>query len=98
MVRRDAWDKIPVETRSKLLAIAAEYGKKTSIEVRKMNDDALAQMKKQGLKVVTPANPAEWSAAAEKAYTVIRGKVVPAELFDRVKKLHQEFREQHGTK
>ncbi len=98
VVRKDAWEKIDAETRTKLLAIATEYGQKTSAAVRTMNDDALKQMKDKGLTVVEPANRQEWVDAAHKAYKVIRGKVVPAEIFDRVKALHEEFQAAHAAK
>jgi TRAP-type C4-dicarboxylate transport system substrate-binding protein len=94
VVRKDAWEKIPEETRTKLLAIAAEYGAKTSEAVRRMNDDALKQMKDKGLQVIQPSSVSDWEAAGKLAYQVIRGKVVPAEIFDKVQKLHDEFRAQ----
>ena len=91
IVRKDAWDKIAPDIQKKLLEIAAEYGKKTSIEVRKMNDEALAKMIEGGLQVVKP-DVAAWQAAYTKAEKVIRGKVIPTALYDKARKLHDEFR------
>ena len=93
IVRKDSWDKIAPEVQAKLLTIAAEYGKKTSVEVRKMNDDAMAKMKESGLEVVKP-DLAAWQAAYAKAEKVIRGKVVPEALYDKAKALQKEFRAQ----
>lgn len=84
IVRREAWEKIAPETRTKLQAIAVELGGKVDTEVRRLNIDAVAAMKKQGLQVVSvEAKP--WREAMEKSYPVVRGGVVPAAWFDEVK-------------
>jgi TRAP-type transport system periplasmic protein len=95
VVRKDTWEKIPPEMQEKLLEIAADYGKKTREDVRKQNDDAIQQMKKRGLNVMQPANIDAWHKAAEQANTVVRGKVVPEEIYDEVKRLRDEYRAQH---
>jgi TRAP-type transport system periplasmic protein len=91
IVRKDAWDKVPADVRPKLLAIARELGARVDAEVKKLNDDAIAAMKKQGL-VVVKVDPAPWRAAAEKAWPVVRGKVIPAPFFDEVLKDRNAFR------
>lgn len=98
VVRKDAWEKIPADVRPKLLEIAAEIGKQTTADVRKQNDDALVQMKKHGLIVEDPGPLEAWREVSEKANVVIRGKVVPAALYDQVKKLRDEYRAQHPAK
>jgi TRAP-type C4-dicarboxylate transport system substrate-binding protein len=84
IVRRDAWEKISPEVRTKLQAIAVELGVKVDAEVRKLNVDAVAAMKKQGLQVVS-VDPKPWREAMERSYPVVRGGVVPAAWFDEVK-------------
>jgi TRAP-type C4-dicarboxylate transport system substrate-binding protein len=83
VVRRDAWERIPADVRTRLLAIAHETGRKADAEVRRMNDDALAAMKRQGLSVV-PSDAAPWRAAMAKGYPFLRGDVVPAPFFDAI--------------
>jgi len=95
VVRKDTWEKIPEDLRQKVLEIAEDYGKKTRDDIRKQNDDAIAQMKKRGLNVVQPTSLEEWQKAAEEANEVVRGKVVPAGIYDEVKKLRDEYRAQH---
>jgi TRAP-type C4-dicarboxylate transport system substrate-binding protein len=91
IVKRDTWDKVPAEVRTKLLEIAHEYAKKIGAEVRRMDEEALVSMKTQGLEVVK-GDPAAMLKAAKASWTVIRGKVVPAEIFDEVRKLVDEAR------
>jgi TRAP-type C4-dicarboxylate transport system substrate-binding protein len=81
LVRKETWEKIPADLRPKLLAIATDLGKKVDEEVRRLNVDAVQAMQKQGLKVVT-ADPVPWRAAMEKSWSVVRGGVVPADVFD----------------
>ena len=95
VVRKDTWEKIPADVRPKLLEIAEDYGKKTRDDVRKQNEDAIQQMKKRGLNVVQPSNIQAWHKAAEQANIVVRGKVVPEEIYDEVKRLRNEYRAQH---
>ena len=95
VVRKDTWEKIPEDLRQKVLEIAEDYGKKTRDDIRKQNDDAIAQMKKRGLNVVQPTSLEEWQKAAEEANEVVRGKVVPAGIYDEVKKLRDEYCAQH---
>jgi TRAP-type C4-dicarboxylate transport system substrate-binding protein len=84
LVRKEAWEKIPADTRAKLLQIAQDLGKKVDDEVRRLNVDAVAAMQKQGLKTV-PGDRASWRVAMERTWPVVRGGVVPAPFFDQVK-------------
>jgi TRAP-type C4-dicarboxylate transport system substrate-binding protein len=84
LVRKDVWEKIDPALRGQLQAIAVELGKRVDVEVARLNADAVAAMKKQGLTTV-PVDPTPWRLAAEKAWPVVRGGVVPADFFDQVK-------------
>jgi TRAP-type transport system periplasmic protein len=94
VVRREAWEKVPVEVRPRLVAIARELGGRIDAEAKRLNDDAVAAMRKQGLEVVK-VDPAAWRAAAEKSWAAVRGKVVPAEFFDEVARNRDEYRRDH---
>ncbi len=91
LVRKETWDKISPDLRPKLLAVAAELGRKVDDEVRRLNTDAVSAMQKQGLKVV-PTDPAPWRAAMEKTWAIVRGGVVPAPFFDEVKAARDQCR------
>jgi TRAP-type C4-dicarboxylate transport system substrate-binding protein len=94
LVKKDAWDKVPADVRPKLLAIAREMGARVDADVRKLNGDAVVAMKKQGLEVVQ-VDPKPWLAAAEKAWPVVRARVVPAAFFDAVLKARNAYRAKH---
>ena len=91
LVRKDAWDRIPADVRPRLLQAARELGKRIDAEAKRLNDDALAAMEKQGLERVK-VDPAPWKAAAEKSWPAVRGKVVPADFFDEVVRYRDEYR------
>jgi TRAP-type C4-dicarboxylate transport system substrate-binding protein len=95
VVRKETWEKIPADLRQKVLEIAEDYGKKTRDDIRKQNEDAIQQMKKRGLHVNQPASIQDWQKAGAAADEVVRGKVVPAEIYDEVKTYRDEFRAQH---
>jgi len=91
LVRKETWDKIAPDVRTKLVAIARELGDKVNAEVKRLNTDAIAAMQKQGLKKVA-TDPQPWRAAMEKTWPIVRGGVVPAEFFDAVKGARESCR------
>jgi TRAP-type C4-dicarboxylate transport system substrate-binding protein len=97
VVRKESWEKIPADVRAKLAGTAATAGKEIKAAGRKEMSDSVAAMEKRGLKVtkVTPEIEAEWRKAAEPVYPNIRGKLVPADIFDQTMKFLQEYRATH---
>jgi TRAP-type C4-dicarboxylate transport system substrate-binding protein len=94
VIRRDTWDRIPVEWRDDMMAVAREAGLRTRAEIRKLGDDAIPEMQKRGLNVVDvdEATLAGWLAEAEVAYPKLRGSYVAGDLFDEVKRLRDGYR------
>lgn len=90
----DQWNKVPEEMKPKLLEIAQEEGERSKEQIRSLGQKAIEEMKKRGLTVHEPsdAQRQKWIEAAEKAYPMVRGKLIPAEMFDRVKALAEEYR------
>lgn len=93
-VRKESWEKIPADVRAKLLATAATAAKEIKAAGRKEMTEAVAAMEKRGLKVtkITPEIEVEWRQTAEAVYPKIRGKLVPADIFDQTMKLLEEYR------
>jgi TRAP-type C4-dicarboxylate transport system substrate-binding protein len=94
VVHKRTWDKIPASLREEFLKIAAETGKQVCQAGRAESDSAVAAMVKRGLVVqkVTPQVEAEWVDMIDKVQDRIRGKVVPADLFDEAQKLIKDYR------
>ena len=91
VVRKETWDKIAPDVQQKLMAISNDTAKMLSAEIKHLDDDAVTQMKQQGLEV-TESPDAAWQAVVEKRLAERPGgKVVPADLFDEVKRLVKEY-------
>jgi TRAP-type C4-dicarboxylate transport system substrate-binding protein len=94
MVTRKAWDTVPAGQRAEMLKVARDAGDELRGGIRKMGDEAIAAMQKRNLHV-THADAAvvdDWRREAESIYPKLRGKMIPADLFDEVRRLRDEFR------
>ncbi|HZW35638.1 MAG: TRAP transporter substrate-binding protein DctP [Deltaproteobacteria bacterium] len=98
VIDRKAWLKIPEGTRAKLLEASRSAGLRLRGEIRRLNDDALKVMVKNGLKIshVPPDAQAEWRKIVEDVYPRIRGNIIPAEMFDAARKYRDEYRASRG--
>ncbi len=98
IVSRKSWDSTPADKRGALLQAAAEAGKQIRARSRAESVEAVAAMEKRGLKVTkpTPEDIADWVRFMEEAYPKVRGNMVPADMFDEVVKLVQEYRAKSG--
>ncbi len=101
VLKRQVWDGIPATVRDQLAAAAREAGAEIREAGRRESDEAVETMKTRWNLAVQPVEPggaleAEWRTRAEAAYPSIRGGIVPAEIFDEVQRLVQEYREASG--
>lgn len=94
IIDRKAWQSIPENLRPAILEAARAAGKDLRQEIRRLNDEAVKVMVKNGLKVgrVSPDMKAEWAKMVEDIHPRIRGKIVPADMFDAAKKYRDEYR------
>jgi TRAP-type C4-dicarboxylate transport system substrate-binding protein len=98
VVRKEAWDQIPAEAKPVLLEAARQAGAEIRANGRKEGDEAVAKMQQRGLTVhaVSPELEAKWRAMAEELYPQIRGRIVPADVFDEALRLLKEYRAAGG--
>ena len=98
LVSKSTWDALPPERRAQMLAAARDASDDLRGGIRKMNDAAVEAMQKHKLSVLHADGPTvrEWLTEVEKVYPKLRGKVIPADLFDEVQKLRDEFRTRAG--
>jgi TRAP-type C4-dicarboxylate transport system substrate-binding protein len=97
VVSVERWNRVPEELRAELLKIAEEEGERSKKQIRALGDKAVEEMKKRGLTVhsLSAEQQKAWETAAENAYPIVRGKVVPTEVFDQVKALAEEYRKKN---
>ncbi len=94
IISKRSWDRIPSQHHAAMRKAAKEAGDKLRGEIRRLDADAIVQMKERGLKIIEPdaAALADWQKQTEDAYSTLRGTMVPPELFDEVRRLRDEYR------
>ena len=94
VISKKTWESLPQGERAEMLQAAHESGEGMRGGIRKMSDDAIATMQKHGLTVVHADAPivSEWRKEVEGVYPKLRGRTIPADLFDEVRKLRDDFR------
>jgi TRAP-type C4-dicarboxylate transport system substrate-binding protein len=84
VVSKRVWDNIPQALQSELLKIAAAYGQKLQTKVRQLEDEAINEMKKRGLTILT-LNETQydaWRQTINSIWPKMRGEIVPDKWFD----------------
>ena len=94
LVSKRTWDGLSPEVQAAMRTAAAEAGRQFQARGRAESDSAVAAMRRRGLTVepLTPAAEAEWRTLSERLYPQIRGRMVPADMFDEVLRLLGEYR------
>jgi TRAP-type C4-dicarboxylate transport system substrate-binding protein len=98
VVRAKSWERVPVQSRETMLEAAMEAGRRVKAEGRAENDRAVQAMVKRGLQVqkVSPEVEQEWRAETEKVQHLVRGEIVPVDVYDEAQRLLREFRASGG--
>lgn len=91
VISKKTWDKIPADLQPKLRESAAKAGQKLREETRGADAGAIKAMQARGLTVVEPDIDA-WRKTVEPTWPRIRGGLVPAEMFDKVKAARDAYR------
>ena len=100
VVTRALWESMQPAGREALRRSGEAAGVEMRALSRREQAQSVAAMRKRGLRVqpVSPQVEAEWRALAEGLYPMIRGRMVPAELFDEVQRLLAEYRAARGAR
>jgi TRAP-type C4-dicarboxylate transport system substrate-binding protein len=98
VMTRKAWDALPAGAREQVKKAAEEAGLEIERRSREEEGAAIEAMKKRGLQVqsLNNAQEADWRKTAEAFYPIIRGNLVPAEMFDKVQSLLAQYRANGG--
>ncbi len=99
VMTKRSWDALNPDQREKVLKAAAEAGKQIQAKSRAESQEAIEAMKKRGLQVhqVPPELEDEWRHFAESVYPKMRGKMIPADVFDKTLSLVAEYRAAQKT-
>jgi TRAP-type C4-dicarboxylate transport system substrate-binding protein len=94
VVRKAAWDRVPVAARPALLEAAAITGRANKAQARAERQKSIDAMKAKGLTVhtVSPEMEVQWREEAAGFYPKLRGGFIPEDIFAAVEKHVQEFR------
>jgi TRAP-type transport system periplasmic protein len=97
VISKDVWDTIPAPVQKEMMKSARTAGIALREEIRKSEAGSIPLMQQFGLNVVhaDAKAVAEWRVLAEGIWPKLRGPVVPADLFDEVKRLRDEYRKTH---
>lgn len=94
IMTKRSWDALPPAQQEEMMKAAAECGQEFQTNNRKENLEAVESMQKRGLQVHTLSKDAEeeWRKFAESMYPEVRGRIVPADTFDKVMQLLHDYR------
>jgi len=94
LISKKAWESVSQTERAEMFQAARGAGEELRGGIRKMSDDAVAAMQKRALTVVhaDASSVSEWRKEAEGVYPKLRGHTIPADLFDEVRKLRDDYR------
>lgn len=100
VITKKAWESLPQQSRDAMQKAAEEAAQEIQRRSRIEDKEAVEAMKKRGLEVhpLTPQLEADWQKTAEAFYPKIRGTIVPADLFDRVQQILQQYRASNNGK
>jgi TRAP-type C4-dicarboxylate transport system substrate-binding protein len=98
LINKSTWEQIPADLRPVLLDSARQAGARLRQQIRDSEAADIEAMKRNGLRVVAldPKARTQWQDFAESTYASIRGRVVPAEIFDEALRLRDELRRRGG--
>ena len=103
IISKATWEKIPAAQRGPMLEAARKSGDALKGDIRAQGTRAIATMaagqpgrRASKLNITTPdaAALADWRKQTEADYPKMKGKIVPADLFDEVQRLRDEYRAQ----
>lgn len=100
VMQKRTWDRMESDHRRAMLQISREIGEELRKSNRQHEKRSLEAMVVRGLNVVEidAATESVWKRLAEENYDQIRGRLVDAEVFDKVMELRDKYRTAHGER
>jgi TRAP-type C4-dicarboxylate transport system substrate-binding protein len=100
VVSMQTWNKVPRDLQPKLIAAAQKAADALVPQLAKADEDAIAVMKKYGLKInpVPPAAEEEWNRFVAKGFELLIGKTFDRESLEMARGYLAEYRAAHGSR
>ena len=94
VIRRQSFEALKPEAREALLAASRKATRDLRAHRSVQDEESIRAMQARGLKVreMTPELERAWRAVAESSWPLVRGGMVPADTFDRVRLVLAEYR------
>jgi TRAP-type C4-dicarboxylate transport system substrate-binding protein len=94
VIHRKTWEAFSTEKQAYLVKTSTETAEQIQRSSREESDKAVAAMQKRGLTVhpLPPGGEAKWEAFAQQIMQLVRGRLVPADMFDQVQTTLAEYR------
>lgn len=94
IISKQFWESLTAEQRDAMHRAAVEAGREIQASSRAENQKSIEAMKSRGLQVhaMTPEAEREWQQYFEAVYPQVRGKLVPADIFDEVQQVLSDYR------
>jgi TRAP-type C4-dicarboxylate transport system substrate-binding protein len=95
VISSKAWENISLRDRAALLEAAERIEERLMVEVPRKDDEAIAEMTKRGLKLISVNSGdglSEWKSTAEAFETRMRSGIVPEEIFEAAVRYRDAFR------
>lgn len=98
VITKEAWASIPEKYRADFAAAARQVGEEVRAEIRRQDEKSVSVMEQYGLKVqpVSAAELAGWEALGEATHQVMRGSIVPEDVFDQAVGTVRDYRASGG--
>jgi TRAP-type C4-dicarboxylate transport system substrate-binding protein len=99
LVTKKSWDALQPSEREAMLKAAQDCSQEFQALGPQQSEESVEAMEKRGLQVhdVSKESEEEWRRFSESLYPKIRGKIVPADVFDEVMQVLREYRATQGT-
>ncbi len=99
VIKKSVWEKIPPRLQDEFLEAAKIAEGEIRANSRQENLDAIRAMEKRGLSIthLEPDKMKEWMEVVEAAYPLVRGTVVPEEIFDEALATIHAWREKNNA-
>jgi TRAP-type transport system periplasmic protein len=94
IITNDAWAAIPEGYHDSFKAVATRIGEEVKGEIRRQDEKSVSVMEKYGLTVhpVDEQTRQAWEAVGIETHSVMRGKIVPEDVFDEAMRVLEVYR------